>query len=68
MSFNKSGCCKSVRKVGAESRDLFYVLAQNLYMLHVLPAQDKLVFQQVTPITPMYVSQYSHNLQNVDLL
>ena len=47
LSCNKSGCCR-VRKVVAESREWFYFLQQNLYMLRVLPAQGKLVLQQVT--------------------
>ena len=47
LSCNKSGCCK-LRKVVAESRELFYFLHQNLYMLRVLRAQGKLVLQQVT--------------------
>ena len=56
-------CEKLLQKV-----DLFYFLQQNLYTLHVLPAQDNLVLQQVTLITSVHVSQYSHNLQQVDLL
>ena len=37
-----------VAKSVAESRELFYFSQQSLYMLRVLPAQGKLVLQQVT--------------------
>ena len=45
LALNKSGCYR-LRKVGAKSRD--YVVQQNLYMLHMLPAQGKRFWQQVT--------------------
>ena len=39
---SKSGCCR-LRKVVAESREWFYFFRQSIYMLRVLPTQDKLV-------------------------
>ena len=38
---SKSGCCR-LRKVVAESREWFYFFRQNIYMLRVLPTQEKL--------------------------
>ena len=40
LSCNKSGCCRQL-KVVAESREQFYFLQQNLYMLRVLRIQAK---------------------------
>ena len=45
LSCNKSGCCR-LWKV-PKGRAVYFLL-QNLFMLRVLPAQGKLVFQQVT--------------------
>ena len=49
LSCNKSGCCW-LQNIVTESREKFYFWQQNLYMLCILPAQGKLVLQQVMRI------------------
>ena len=45
------GCWRS-QKVFAESREKFFFLQQNLYMLHILPAKANLFY--VKWLSPMY--------------
>jgi len=47
FKLNKSASCR-LQNVVAQSREYFYFFEQNLYRLCVLPAQGKLVLQQVT--------------------
>ena len=53
---NQIGCYR-LRKVVAESSELFYFLQQNPYMLRVLPAHSRLALQQVTNTSVWLVSR-----------
>ena len=44
--------CWRLQKVFAESREKFFFLQQNLYMLHILPAKANLFY--IKWLSPMY--------------